>query len=99
MDRAQEPDDFDEALEVDFDFEIGLRANSSSSRSLMSVWVFLPSRLRSSSAPMNLRCFSDFAGMTVSIARVVDRLQPPTDRLALAPANRRSTLQSPCFGA
>jgi hypothetical protein len=27
------------------------------------VRVFLPSRLRSSSAPMNLRCFSVLAGM------------------------------------
>jgi hypothetical protein len=29
----------------------------------MPVWVFLPSRLRASSAPMNLRCFSVLAGM------------------------------------
>src|SRR5262245_38299323 len=29
----------------------------------MSVWVFLPSRLRSSSAPMKRRCFSVLAGI------------------------------------
>src|SRR3977135_2349073 len=47
----------------------GLLAIFSSSASLIPVCVFLPSRLRSSSAPMNLRCFSVFAG-------IVDLLGP-----------------------
>src|SRR3990167_8329352 len=33
----------------------------------MPVRVFFPARLRPSSAPMNFRCFSDFAGMATSL--------------------------------
>ena len=51
-----------------FFFDFGLLAIFSSSCSLIPVWVFLPSRLRWSSAPMNLRCFSVLAGMRASFS-------------------------------
>ena len=51
-----------------FFFDFGLLAIFSSSFSLIPVWVFLPSRLRWSSAPMNLRCFSVLAGMWPSFS-------------------------------
>jgi hypothetical protein len=53
---------------------VGLLAIFSSSLSLMPVRVFFPSRLRSSSAPMNRRCFSVFAGICV----------PPIDWLPMS---------------
>src|SRR5687768_15349355 len=52
----------------DFFLPSGLLAKSSSCFSLIPVRVFLPSRLRSSSAPMNLRCFSVLAGMRASFS-------------------------------
>src|SRR5579862_1549531 len=96
MDAAHEPSDLEVADDLAFDlgFITGLRAKSSSSCSVMSVWVGLPSRLRSSSAPMKRRCFSDLAGMALSSGSLPVFGQPRPERIAPARNEDRSMLQS-----
>jgi len=58
-------------------FRLRLRAYSRSLASLIPVRVFLPDRFLANSAPMNLRCFADFAGIKLPIPRTPSPCRSP----------------------
>src|SRR3546814_12482472 len=60
-------------------------AKSLSWDSFIPVLVFFPARLRASSAPMNLRCFSDLAGISRSEERRVGKECVSTCRYRWSP--------------